>query len=399
MKPRVLYLCREFPYYPAHSGNIEYTRNVVESLAPVSELKVVCMTNGEVAQGAFSRGGIDWVVAGAYRRRSPLSLLSSLPLVAWRGRGAAYMAAVRAALSQGPWDAVVIDNLNTFLVLPDVLALKKADPKVRIAYLSHEHEASVRIEKYAAYGGNVLLRTAMRLDGLKIVRAERELVQSVDLVSVINPDDVAKYRKDFPNPSYHVLLPGYEGEVVATRTIDASCPRRVGVVGGRGPKHKQMILVEWLRASVALFDRNGIETCVTGSMEPAFVAELKAEFPTVRFLGYVEDMKAFLGSTRVAVVPDAVGGGFKLRLVTLVFHRMPMFGLEGAISGLPVASGAGYLEYPTLPKLAEGIADNIDDLEELNRLQNTAFAACDGRFSWAERGESFVRALVADQVR
>jgi polysaccharide biosynthesis protein PslH len=91
-----------------------------------------------------------------------------------------------------------------------------------------------------------------------------------------------------------------------------------------------------------------------------------------------------------------VGRGVKIRLTSYIFARVPMFGYKGAIDGLPLVPGRDFLEAPDQPSLATLCVRHVDDFDLLDRLQRSAFAACDGKFAWADRGPNIVGALLGD---
>jgi hypothetical protein len=45
--------------------------------------------------------------------------------------------------------------------------------------------------------------------------------------------------------------------------------------------------------------------------------------------------------------------------------------------------------------LARGVLEVIDDIAQLNRLQEQAFAACKEKFDWSSRGRQLVAAVSA----
>ena len=373
---------------------MSYSRGLLKSIGQEAEVTAVVASNGNQADGVHQRDGIAWVVAGSQKRGRVGSLLSPFPNIAWRGDTKAYRNAVNEALLRR-WDAIVLDNVGIVHSLNRALRYKKENPSTKIVYISHEHEASVRKEKYAAYGGNPLMQLAMKLDGAKVASAELRLIESVDLVSVINPEDEALYRKQVPGLDIVVMTPGYANNVVASRTIGGNVPRRVVLLGGRGPKQKQVILQRWLEVSSALFARNNIEMLVVGPMDGALSRALAERYPDTKFLGYVDDIEALLATCRLGIVADFLGGGFKVRLLTYVFNRVPMFSLRGAISGLGLQGQMAYSESDDLAALARSICENIDNFTRLNEIQNSAFDGCNNRFAWEDRGREFIHALDA----
>jgi len=395
-RKRILILSRLFPYAPARGGDMSYSRGLATSFAHVADVTAVVATNGVLPDGPLDKDGVRWIIAGAPRKGRMGSVATRLPNIAWRGQTTAYTRAVELAL-QEEWDVIVIDHIGSYHVLPQVLAYRARRPATRVSYISHEHEASVRVEKYAAYGGNPLLRLALKLDGIKVGKAELDLVRSADLLSLINPDDAALYKAQLPSVQYVTLTPGYQGNSTIQRRIDASVPRRVVLLGGRESRQKQVILERWLEHAAPVFHRAGVEMAVVGPIDDALGDTLSGRYPTVRFMGFVDDIDAFLATCRASVVADFLGGGFKVRLLTYVFNRLPIFAMKGAVSGLGVSAPSAFVEFNDLAALAQGVCERIDDFDYLNSLQKNAYEGTRGCFDWTDRGVRFLKALDAGQ--
>ncbi|MFD1810009.1 hypothetical protein ACFSHQ_24030 [Gemmobacter lanyuensis] len=153
------------------------------------------------------------------------------------------------------------------------------------------------------------------------------------------------------------------------------------------------MLLDWLRASHAILARAGIETQVVGDMPDSLRRQLATDYPTLDVRGFVDDPSDLVLAARAGLIVDTLGGGFKLRLLSHVFERLPIIGLAEAIEGLPTAAGKGYLAAADHTALAHLLVDTIDDFDRLNDIMNTAFADCSGRFSWDSRATALIAAL------
>jgi glycosyltransferase involved in cell wall biosynthesis len=358
----------------------------------VSDLTVLAQTNGEVPVGELRRDGVDWHFVPAAHRWRPLSLLTTLPNLPWRSATPAYRREL-VALLEFPWDCVILDHFASAHVLPWIAAWRRRHPDGRLLYVAHEHERTTRNEKYACYGGNLLRLLAMKIDGWKIGRWEDKILRTADIVSLINGAARHLFEASVPNGRYITTTPGYDGSRVEHRKIDASVPRRVALLGGRGSLHKQHVLVDWLDAAAERFARAGVDLDVIGDIGPALRETLQKRFPNVRFSGFVDDLTAHLQTCRLGVVPDTIGRGVKIRLASYIFARVPMAGFKGAIAGLPIRANHDFAEAPTLRALADTCIRLVDDFDRLNRLQNNAFAACEHGFDWTTRGQAIVEAI------
>ncbi len=231
------------------------------------------------------------------------------------------------------------------------------------------------------------------LDLEKVRLSEERLIRDCDVVTVINPADLTPFRRVCPRRKYLILVPGYEGPIVESRKITENTPRRVLLLGGRQSEQKRQILLDWMNVSYVRLRDAGIETVIVGDMDDSLHKRLRADYPAARVLGFVDDLTALAMSARMGVVADTVGGGFKMRLLSHVFERLPIVGLSGAVSGLPTPDGEGWLGADTLTDLVEQVCEVIDNTERLNSLQERAFADCASAFSWRKGADDFVAAM------
>ncbi|GGW46742.1 hypothetical protein GCM10011452_38060 [Gemmobacter lanyuensis] len=377
------------PYPPAIAGDAVYSRGIIEALSLRANVTVLCADSGAVLP-ADSR--IEWHVTGPQRKGRKGSVLSRWPLLAWKGAQPDYHKRLDVLLAR-KWDAIIVDNLGTVHAMPKLEAYRRLHPACVLVHFSHEHEYATRSKKYGAYPLSIVGRLATWLDLAKIWQSETRLLRNCNLVTVLNEEDERRYREVAPEQRYLMQTPGYDGRISPSRIISAKTPRRVLLLGGRRSEQKQQVLLDWLRASHAILARAGIETQVVGDMPDSLRRQLATDYPTLDVRGFVDDPSDLVLAARAGLIVDTLGGGFKLRLLSHVFERLPIIGLAEAIEGLPTAAGKGYLAAADHTALAHLLVDTIDDFDRLNDIMNTAFADCSGRFSWDSRATALIAAL------
>src|SRR6202040_2066848 len=117
--------------------------------------------------------------------------------------------------------------------------------------------------------------------------------------------------------------------------------------------------------------------------EESFLEQLRHRTVATRFTGTVPDIEPYLDDARIAIVPERNGGGFKLKVLEYVFNRVPVFALGGSFAGVPLRHNDSVMLYSDHAALARGVLEVIDDFDQLNRLQERAYAACAERFDWS----------------
>ena len=241
------------------------------------------------------------------------------------------------------------------------------------------------------------MRLALRFDAAKYAKLERRLCSVAKTMSAITPRDEATYRSEFPEKSYCQLSPGFEGEIPAASPapLNPDTSRRVVLAGTFGWIAKRRNLEAFLRDATGPFQQAGIEFHVVGKAKPDYFSELSRRFPWASFTPNVPSMEPHLRDARIGLIPEALGGGFKLKALDYIFHGLPLASIESALSGLPLKPGDNVISSTTTAGLAREIALRIDDLEFLNHAATSALDQCRTAFHWQDRGQTLAAALKA----
>ncbi|MDB5887676.1 MAG: hypothetical protein JWM03_548, partial [Rhodocyclales bacterium] len=232
---------------------------------------------------------------------------------------------------------------------------------------------------------------------LKVRALERRLVAQVDLIAAITEEDAQRYARQAAGKPTVTLTPGYTGWSAPTRRIDASTPRRVVLVGSFRWVVKQENLRRFLELADARFKLHNIQFDVIGDVPTALLDELRPLLQATHFHGFVDDIAPYFATARMAVVPEVIGGGFKLKYLDYLFARVPIATIGDAAAGLPQAIRDHMLACDDLPQLVNAIIENIDRTEQLNVMQAQAFDAAHALFDWSDRGIALRQAVEALQ--
>jgi len=242
---------------PRHNGQYVYSGGLIDSVAATgSEVEVLGLRRPESDRCNGARGEhVVWWLPGeplAARHSRWGSLASRLPHIAYRCNTAAMRRELDGLLRRGGWDGIVFDGISVGWALPQVLAhYAGRGDRPRLIYVSHNHEESLRCQ-VAENQPQFFKRQAVRFDALKIARLERELVDQVDYVTAITPEDLSLYRQRRDKPM-GVVTPGYRGRRLKERRISSSLPRRAVIVGSFDWIAKRMNLEEFVDVADPLF--------------------------------------------------------------------------------------------------------------------------------------------------
>lgn len=393
-----LWIARDLPF-PPDAGDRIYSANLAGTLA---EAGVAVHFLGFAAAGGElpSTSPVRWSPVAGGKRSLGATLFSTLPFAAALHNTPAYRHRLD-RLWQEHWDAIVFDSYGSGWALKRYLAADHpADrPPPVLVYVAHNQEGVLWRDMVRYSKAAPLKKIGLWQNAMKVRALERFILRHADLITAISDEDATALRPLSHGQPMVVLSPGYSGAWLPERVIGVDCPKRVVLIGSFRWVMKQENLRRFVALADPAFQRSGITFDVIGDVPEALLAELRPQLKATVFHGFVEDVAPYFARARLAVVPEAIGGGFKLKFLNYIAGRLPVATLAAATAGLPPAIGSKLLSSPDMAGLVAGIVAHIDRLAVLNDLQQGAFAAARELFHWDDRGRRLRDAIAACRQR
>jgi hypothetical protein len=308
-----LWLARESPF-PADMGDRIYSGRLARALAEAGADLTFAGLQADHTQVPPSDWPLKWSLVSGRRRSTIRSLFSTMPAFAVSFAPAAYQNHVESLLRQH-WDFVVIDQLALGWVLKFEALGTSTGNSPKLIYVAHNHENSLWESFYRDFDGPLLKRFILWQNYVKVRALELRVASRADLVTAITEEDAARFSRDVHGVRTVVLKPGFDGPISTRTVITQDTPRRVVLVGSFRWSAKQENLRQFVRVADPIFARHGIEFLVVGPIPADVAKDLQSTASATRFIGYVEELAPVLETARIAVVPEAIGGGFKLKLL------------------------------------------------------------------------------------
>ena len=394
---RCLWLSRDIPF-PQDAGDRIYSANLALALAHAgAEVRYLgyLQTNADAIPHDWIN---DWVAVRGEKRNPHAALLSRYPRIAAVHATRSYKQLLQEQLRQH-WDAIVLDGYGSGWALPLCLATRAENtlPPLLI-YVSHNHEEKLWLDMVRATDHFSLKRLVIWQNYRKARVLERELVKHAQLITTITTEDAQAYQRQQRQLKSHaekiVLTPGFSGPTRLSRHITIDTPRHVVMMGSYRWLIKQENLRQLILRADPVFTKNHIVLDVIGDVPDELLRELQPLVSATRFHGFVTDLSTFFDQARMALVPEVVGGGFKLKFLDYVFGRVPVAAITAATAGVPSAVTTHIIRCQNLDELIDAVIRDIDNLPKLNDLQEQAHACAAPLFRWDDRGQA-----LADTIR
>lgn len=388
---KCLWISRYMPH-PMDEGEKVYSAMLARALGTAGAA-VTFLGFGDDGAQPHTRG-VNWIAVPGTPRSKASAFLSGMPLAAAVSCTSAYKSLLRDQL-RNRWDALVLDGYGSGWALKLCLRASNLSARGRpvSVYLSKNHEELLWQNMAREASGGLQKKLALWQNYCKVRALERYVVREVDLVTTITEEDCRSLGARADGKHILTLTPGYSGRVTQHRTVGRDTPRRAILVGSFRWVVKQENLRRFVEVADPVFRRNGIELDVIGDVPETLLATLRGRSRATRFHGFVNDLEPFLAQARIAVVPEVIGGGFKLKILDYLFARVPVATIESAAAGVHPLIRREMLCADDLGALVELIVAHMDRIEDLNRMQGAAFDHARSLFRWEDRGESFHQAM------
>jgi len=365
---------------------MEYSRELLGSLAQFTAIDALAF--GVPGETPPHVDNVTWRLVDQAEPPRWMSLATTLPNVAFRHFGHRFLsAAIEAARGA---DAVFIDFIGLFwMVEPMRRAFRDWLNPPLIIVVNHNVEGDVRRQMVDAEESPVM-KAILGIDAWKAARLEIRANRSADGLIANTPADAHRFEQIAERPGV-VIMPAYAGPRAPPRIIGPTTPERICILGNREAHHKRMVLERTLQAlsSAGVERRFAIDIVGAGDYR-----EVQTRYPGFNYVGHLDNLDDYLRTVRFGLIPDEIGGGFKVRALTHAFQRVPMLAVRAAVLGMGLTADQDYVEARDLMDMAKIIPELIEDFDRLNRIKDAAFAHCAAAFDWEQRGrqlDQFVR--------
>jgi polysaccharide biosynthesis protein PslH len=389
----ILWLGRTIPI-PLNAGDRIYSAQLSGAVARQGAHVVFLGLNNPDDQAgsiAHLEPCVHWKIVPGAPNAKLLAPLSDLPMVGARFATRDYRKAIAHELEASNYDVVVFDQYGMSWAVPYVQQIARNRPA--LVHVSHDFETRVTDQIARNFNGDFLRGFLLKKNARKTRLAEESLARSSNLLVTLTEEDRAAFKEINPSLASVVLPPGYAGTKQRARGLSEAVPRRAIIVGSFSWIAKQMNLERLLEAASGIFVQHHVELHVVGLIPEPLLSRLQSRFPWVVFRGFVDDLRQEFQNARVALVPEEIGGGFKLKTLDYIFSRVPVAAVDAALNGVPTQLKSEFIVESSIGELLTAIVAGIDDIDRLNVMQNRAFELAEDLFNWDANGRPLLDAL------
>jgi len=396
---RILVLDEEFPY-PLNTGKRIRSFNLLSRLAARHNLRYVAY--GETASEAH-RALID-------ASMQPVAVDPRVPAKAGIGF---YARLAMNLFSPDPYIVAshysvgyqtVVDRQVTGFV-PDVV-LCEWTPYARYIKRLHgtckviaTHNVEARIwQRYYEHEHQPFRRWYIGVQWRKVQKFERTALAWIDGLTAVSAADRDEFLRERPALPTSVIDNGVDLDYFRSSRRSPDSAHLV-FTGSMDWRPNQDAATYFVHEMLPLLRRRVPDAKVTfvGRNPPEHIRAL-GNRPGVRITGTVDDVRPYIDSATVYVVPLRIGGGSRLKILEAMAMKRAVVSTTVGAEGLNVADGTNILLADTPTTFIDAVCGVLADRERANRLGCAGRELVEACYGWdplAQKLEQFLCEVVA----
>ena len=132
-----------------------------------------------------------------------------------------------------------------------------------------------------------------------------------------------------------------------------------------------------------------VKLTVVGRNPSRYLLNLLKSYPEVAVTGWVSDVRPYITSHTLYIIPMRIGGGTRIKAYEAMAMGKAMVSTTVGIEGLPVRNGEHLVIADNPTQFAFEVVRLLRDIKARNRLENNATSFVQKHFSWDSAAAAF----------
>lgn len=303
-------------------------------------------------------------------------LFDPLPYAAGKYRSRAYRDAIARLLDTRDFDLVVCDFLPPAVNLPDHLPC----PSV---LFTHNVEADIWRRHAETHAG--VMRPLYRQQWNRMLRFERRTLLRFDRVLAVSEEDRATFHRLYPDVDpgdIDVIPTGVDTAYFRPQPSPARSKQLV-FTGSMDWLPNEDAMVHFCHDVLPLILEEEPEALLTIVGRAPTPRVLKLAGPAVTVTGRVEDVRPYLETAAVFIVPLRIGGGTRLKIFEAMSMSKAVVSTSIGAEGLPVLDGRHLLLADSPTTFAKAVVHLLRDLPRRRTIEGAARQLVVDHYDWS----------------
>lgn len=281
---------------------------------------------------------------------------------------------------------------------PDVLVCDFLTPAVNIddlaAWILFQHNVETMIWRRHAETASGLRRIYFANQAERMFRFEADVCRKVRRVIAVSESDARTHRELFGLQDVPSVPTGVDVEALTPpgpRTIETDL-----IFIGSMDWMPNVDGVDYFLDEILPVIRRKRPDCsmtIVGRYPPKSLRQRAAQDPRLRVTGTVDDVRPYLWSAAVSVVPLRIGGGTRLKIYEAMAAKTPVVSTSIGAEGLDIHPPDDIRLADTAEAFADACLELLDDADSRARIAHSAWELVASRYSWSSVAAEFEKLL------
>ncbi len=384
---RILFLTPTLPY-PLDNGSRILVFNTIKHLAKKHQIFLLSLIQeGQLKQASYLKDycvGMETVLTAGLglwgkdvsycKKGLAKNFFSPIPynMIRWYSREMEKK--LKEILSRNRFDMVQIENLH-------MAQYAKSVRGIPVILRQHNME-SVLMERYYKFASNPLERAYAFLQWRKLLRYERIMCSNSDLVITLSKVDENGIKRLSSKINTGVLPCGVDLEYFKY-SFRARKKDEILYIGNLSFPPVFESIFYFLKQTWPQIKKNypSAKFLILGNCPPAKSKRIQ-KFPDVIFIGDVEDVRPYLATSALTVVPHRIASGVRLKILEAMAMRLPVVSTSIGCEGIEVADEEHILIADTPESFAKKVMALLESNNLRTKLTEQAYALVQERYTW-----------------
>jgi glycosyltransferase involved in cell wall biosynthesis len=338
------------------NGDRIYTCNFLETFIDLKcNVEILCYDSNELSNKSgkslegYESLDIEYV---DFKPASKFKVMCSLlPGMIVNRKSEGFLKALECKLANNVYDFIFVNHQKMLFVLPTLL---KTRIRYSLVFISHNVEYLLSLNN-AKNSKSILDKIIYGQDAIKTKIYEKWL-NHFDFITSISEHDQDYFNINFKHPKVSVLRPVFTINSFDTYRDHNKLINEIVIVGSFtwGPKTEN--LLAFLNSkNFKKLKENDINVTIVGKADVDLVRKVNSQYKGVKMTGPVRSVDEYYAKSKIAIVPELLGGGFKLKIAEAALQRTAIFAVKGSILKCNLEKDKHFIEAFNFDELIEKV--------------------------------------------
>jgi sugar transferase (PEP-CTERM/EpsH1 system associated) len=289
-------------------------------------------------------------------------------------------------LKRETYDVILCD----FMVAAGVIPWDSPTPKV---LFTHNVEAAIWRRHYQV-AANPLWKAISWVEWKRMEAAERRYLRLADQVLTVSETDRDAFAPFVEAEKLTVISTGVDVDYFQPMSVEEDANSLV-FTGSMDWLPNEDAIFYFVETILPLIKEQceDVTLQVVGRSPSRKLQALAQQEKSMRLTGWVEDIRPFVASGSICIVPLRIGGGTRLKIFEAMAMSKAVVSTSIGAEGLPVQNGENIVLADTPADFARSVVSLLRDPIRRHQLGASARTLVQEKYSWAKVAESFARTL------